>query len=258
MKSPSTVAAVAQRGTTPPGTINEEQASQWVERMFGQIARRYDLLNHLLSFNIDRGWRRFLMKRLALTLGNPQARVLDLCCGTGDVLLDFERIAKAQIVGADFCHPMLTAAAHKARRRGFRALLLEADALRMPVGDRSFDAVAISFGFRNLANYSAGLVELHRLLKPGGRLAILEFSHPTNFFMRLAYGFYSKILLPVIGTVISGSRDAYTYLPDSIRRFPKAEQLRSMMESAGFEKTEVHLLTGGVAALHLGSRSQSI
>ncbi len=254
MKTPSTLVAVPQHGTTPPGTANEQQASQWIERMFGQIARRYDLLNHLLSFNIDRGWRRFLMKRLSQTLSNPQARVLDLCCGTGDVLLDFKRTARAQIVGADFCHPMLTAAAHKARRRGFHALLLEADAMRMPLADKTFDAVAISFGFRNLVNYGAGLAELHRVLKPGGRLAILEFSHPKNPLMRLTYGIYSKILLPVIGTLISGSRDAYTYLPDSIRRFPKGEQLRGMMERAGFEKTEVHLLTGGVAALHIGSR----
>ena len=126
--------------------------------------------------------------------------------------------------------------------------------MRMPVGDRTFDAVAISFGFRNLANYDTGLVELHRILKPGGQLAILEFSHPTSRFMRLAYGLYSKILLPLIGTLISGSRDAYSYLPDSIRRFPKAEQLRSMMERSGFEQTEVHSLTGGVAALHIGRR----
>ncbi len=255
MKIPSAHAAVVQYGTTPPGTSNEQQASRWVERMFSQVARRYDLLNHLLSFNLDRGWRRFLMKQLSPILSNPSARVLDLCCGTGDVMLDFKRIAKAQIVGADFCHPMLTAAAYKLTRRNFPALLVEADAMRMPLEDCTFEAVAISFGFRNLVNYSAGLIELRRVLKPGGRLAILEFSHPPNLLMRLAYSFYSKIFLPVIGTLVSGSRDAYTYLPDSIRRFPKAEQLRSMMENAGFEQTEVHLLTGGVAALHIGSRS---
>ena len=176
-------------GTLPPGTTNEKQAAQWVERMFSQIAFRYDLLNHLLSFNIDRSWRRLLLQKLAGPLKDPSARVLDLCCGTGDVLLDFRRTGKAQIIGADFCHPMLTETARKAKRMGFRALLLEADALGLPLADNSFDAIAISFGFRNLTNYRGGLLELHRVIKPGGTLAILEFSHPTNFFMRLAYGF---------------------------------------------------------------------
>lgn len=242
-------------GTVPPGTKGEKQAAQWVERMFSQIAFKYDLLNHLLSFNIDRSWRKLLLRQLAGSLRNPNARVLDLCCGTGDVLLDFRRVAKAQVLGADFCHPMLTETLRKAKRQGFRALVLEADALQLPLGSASLDAIAISFGFRNLTNYRGGLVELHRVLKPGGTLAILEFSHPTNFFMRLAYGFYSKVFLPLIGALISGSREAYTYLPDSIRRFPKAAQLRQLMEANGFAKTKVHLLTGSIAALHVGTRS---
>lgn len=242
-------------GTIPPGTTGERQAAQWVERMFSQIAFKYDLLNHLLSFNIDRSWRKVLLRELAGSLVNPQARVLDLCCGTGDVLLDFQKIARAKLLGADFCHPMLTETARKAQSRGFRALLLEADALRLPVRDKSFDAVAISFGFRNLANYQGGLREMHRIIQPGGKLAILEFSHPTNWLVRLGYGIYSKLLLPVVGWLVSGSREAYTYLPDSIRRFPKARQLRQMMQESGFNKTDVHLLTGGIAALHVGTRS---
>lgn len=252
MTSQKTVA-----GTTPPGTLGEVQASAWVQRMFGRIAFRYDLLNHLLSFNIDRSWRKLLLWQLAPALGNPQATVLDLCCGTGDVLLECKHQSAARLVGADFSHPMLIEAARKSKRQGFRALLLEADALSLPVNDGSFDAIAISFGFRNLANYRAGLLELHRVLKPGGVLAILEFSHPRHPLMRLAYGFYSRIFLPLVGSLLSGSREAYTYLPESIRRFPKAEQLRQMMTDCGFASTEYHLLTGGIAALHTGTRFSS-
>jgi demethylmenaquinone methyltransferase / 2-methoxy-6-polyprenyl-1,4-benzoquinol methylase len=242
----------ANPGTRPPGTLGEVQAAVWVQRMFGRIAFRYDLLNHLLSFNIDRSWRRLLLRRLQPVLRRPEAIVLDLCCGTGDVLLAFKQTSAARLLGADFCHPMLTEAARKGRRQGFRALLIEADALHLPVADGSFDAIAISFGFRNLANYNDGLRELGRVLKPGGTLAILEFSHPTNWLMRLAYGFYSKFFLPLVGSLLSGSREAYTYLPESIRRFPRAEQLRQMMQASGFEQTEFQLLTGGIAALHIG------
>lgn len=242
-------------GTTPPGAKTEQQAAEWVQRMFSRIAFRYDLLNHLLSFNIDRSWRKVLLRELSGKLRDPKARVLDLCCGTGDVLLEFRPTARAQIVGADFCHPMLTETARKSRDKGFRALLMEADALQLPVANESFDAVAIAFGFRNLANYPGGLVEMHRIIKPGGTLAVLEFSHPRNWFMRIAYGFYSKIFLPLVGTLLSGSREAYVYLPESIKRFPRAEQLRRMMQESGFAETKVHLLTGGIAALHVGTRS---
>lgn len=242
-------------GTTPPGTTDERQAAQWVERMFSRIAFKYDLLNHLLSFNIDRSWRRMLLRNLAVPLNNPRARVLDLCCGTGDVLLDFRRIAKAQILGADFCHPMLTEAARKAKAQGFQALLMEADALQLPLADQSFDAIAISFGFRNLANYGGGLRELHRVIVPSGMLAILEFSHPTNVFMKVTYGLYSKVFLPLIGSLVSGSREAYAYLPESIKRFPKADHLSEIMQANGFTNTRVYRLTGGIAALHIGTRS---
>jgi demethylmenaquinone methyltransferase / 2-methoxy-6-polyprenyl-1,4-benzoquinol methylase len=242
-------------GTTPPGTSGEQQASRWVERMFARIAPRYDLLNHLLSFNIDRSWRRVLLKKVAPVLQTPHARVLDLCCGTGDVLLDFQKTARARIYGADFCHPMLIAAQRKAQNRGFYALLAEADALALPIAENSLDLICISFGFRNLANYRAGLIELHRVLKPGGQLAILEFSHPANSFVKVGYGLYSQIILPLVGAVISGSREAYAYLPDSIRKFPQANQLCELMQAAGFAQTEFQLLTGGIAALHVGTKS---
>jgi demethylmenaquinone methyltransferase/2-methoxy-6-polyprenyl-1,4-benzoquinol methylase len=241
-------------GTTPPGTDGEQQASRWVERMFTRIAPRYDLLNHLLSFNIDRSWRKILLKKTAPVLVDPNACVLDLCCGTGDVLLDFQEVAKARIYGADFCHPMLTTTQRKAQAKGFHALLAEADALALPMAEDSFDLIAISFGFRNLTNYRAGLAELHRVLKPGGQLAILEFSHPSHLLVKAGYGLYSNVVLPLVGAIISGSREAYDYLPDSIRKFPRAQQLRELMQEAGFGQTEFQLLTGGIAALHIGTK----
>ena len=244
----------AARGTTPPGTTGEQQAAEWVRRMFGEIAPKYDLLNHVLSFNIDRGWRKALIESLAPVLSRPDAAILDLCCGTGDVLLDLQRAAAAPILGADFSHPMLIAAQEKARGKGFQAPLIEADALCLPLGESTLDAISIAFGFRNLANYKAGLREFHRVLKSGGILAVLEFSHPPGLLVRTAYGFYSKLLLPLIGQVISGSREAYTYLPDSIGKFPHAGELCDMMQDAGFDDARYRLLTGGVAALHTGSK----
>ena len=241
-------------GTTPPGAQDEQQASRWVERMFARIAPRYDLLNHLLSFNIDRNWRRVLLNKVAPVLQNPQARVLDLCCGTGDVLLDFQKVAKARIYGADFCHPMLTATQRKAQSKGYCALLTEADALALPMAESSLDLISIAFGFRNLTNYRAGLAELHRVLKPGGQLAILEFSHPSSPLIKTGYGLYSRMVLPLVGALISGSREAYDYLPDSIRKFPRADQLSELMRAAGFAQTEFQLLTGGIAALHVGTK----
>ncbi len=223
--------------------------------MFADIAPKYDLLNHLLSFNIDRGWRRALRDRLAPILSRPDAKVLDLCCGTGDVMLDLQAVAAVPVMGADFCHQMLVSAQAKAARTGRRAPLFEADALQLPIANAALDAVSIAFGFRNLANYGAGLRELHRVLKPGGILAILEFSQPRGVAMRASYGFYSRVMLPLIGALISGSREAYTYLPDSIAKFPSAPELCEMMETAGFSAAQFQSLTGGIAALHVGAKS---
>ncbi len=242
-------------GTTPKGTVSERQAAQWVQSMFAGIAPQYDFLNHLLSFNIDRGWRKALTRGLAPALRRPDAKVLDLCCGTGDVLLDLQEAGAAAVIGADFCHPMLISARRKADKKGVHAELIDADALQLPLAENSLDAISIAFGFRNLVNYGAGLQEFYRVLKPGGTLAILEFSHPPGLLMKAAYGFYSRVMLPAIGRILSRSRDAYAYLPDSIRKFPRAPELRHMMESAGFEETNFELLTGGIAALHVGRKS---
>ena len=237
-------------GTTPQGVSSEQDASRWVRGMFGRIAGRYDLLNHILSFNLDRRWRARTVARVAEVLDRPGARVLDLCCGTGDVLLAMEDRRKAATFGSDFCHPMLVEAQKKTR-----SPLFEADALALPLADRSLDLMTIAFGFRNLANYEKGLGELRRVLKPGGVVAILEFSQPTNPVFGAAYGFFSTRVLPWVGGMVSGSRDAYSYLPESIRKFPGAEELASKMRESGFTRVEFERMTGGAVALHLGWRA---
>ena len=239
-------------GTTPVGTASEREASRWVRQMFGRVAHRYDLANHLLSFNIDRYWRSFTVRKVRPVLRRPDARVLDLCCGTGDLMLALEADRGAPVLGSDFCHPMLTAANEKTFSRRKASKVFESDALQLPLADRSLDLITIAFGFRNLANYQSGLLELHRVLRPGGMLAILEFSTPPNPLFRAAYGFYSKRVLPLIGGMISGAPDAYTYLPESVRKFPDAGDLAKRMETAGFARVSYNLLTFGIVALHIG------
>ncbi|MBZ5604109.1 MAG: bifunctional demethylmenaquinone methyltransferase/2-methoxy-6-polyprenyl-1,4-benzoquinol methylase UbiE [Acidobacteriia bacterium] len=232
-------------GTTPRGATGEQEASQWVRGMFGRIAGRYDLLNHLLSFNLDKRWRKRTIERTAEIIENPNARVLDLCCGTGDVLAGIEKRRKSTAFGSDFCHPMLVEAGKKVA-----SPLFEADALALPLADASLDLITIAFGFRNLANYRKGLEELLRVLKPGGVVAILEFSQPRNRAFAAVYGFFSTRVLPFIGGMISGSRDAYAYLPESIRKFPTAEELAAEMKAAGFRRVEFERMTFGAVALH--------
>jgi demethylmenaquinone methyltransferase/2-methoxy-6-polyprenyl-1,4-benzoquinol methylase len=238
-------------GATPEGIGSERDAARWVRTMFGRVARRYDLANHLLSANVDRLWRAHTVRRLRAILTRSDSRVLDLACGTGDLLLAMEREAKRALIGSDFCHPMLAAARAKLARNGLRSTLLEADALALPAGDGTFDLITIAFGFRNFANYSSALAELRRVLRPGGVLAILEFTQPPNRLFALAYNWYSRRILPLLGGLISGAPDAYRYLPESVRKFPDAPELAGWIELAGFERVEWEYLSFGIAALHL-------
>ena len=242
------------QGTTPAGISDEQQAATWVRGMFGRIAPRYDLLNHLLSLNIDRYWRARTVKRVSDVLARPRARVLDLCCGTGDLMLALQARSGGVVYGSDFCHPMLAAAHHKVEQRRVRSVLFEADALRLPVADASVDLITIAFGFRNLSNYQQGLRELMRVLSPGGLAAILEFSTPPNPVLSRLYDFYSRSILPTIGGVISGSKEAYSYLPESVRKFPGAEDLAEQVRDAGFTNVRFERMTAGIVALHLGQR----
>lgn len=233
-----------------------EKHPEKIRAMFAAIARRYDLLNHLLSFGSDIAWRRFAVRRLAAAIdkrGRGEALILDLCCGTGDLSLRLERLGR--VIGCDFCHPMLQLAAVKIarRRKRDRIMLVEGDALRLPFPDRAFDAVAIAFGLRNLADTRAGLLQMRRVLRPGGTLAVLEFSRPRPPLFRQVFRFYFKRLLPRIGRFISGERQAYYYLPDSVSTFPDQDGLKLLLEEAGFRDAVYWNLTGGVAALHLAS-----
>ena len=236
-------------GTTPHGTTSEVEASRWVRAMFGRVAHRYDAANHVLSMNIDKLWRARTVAAVREDIRDPQARVLDLCCGTGDLMMALEKARGAAVMGSDFCHPMLLGAAKKSSRTP----LFEADALQLPLSEGSLDVVTIAFGYRNFANYEAGLRELRRVTKPGGKLAILEFSQPPNRAFAQLYNWYSRRILPLVGGMLTGNRDAYSYLPESVRKFPGAEELAAMMRRAGFTDVRFERMTCGIVALHTGT-----
>ncbi len=231
--------------------------------MFGDIAGRYDFFNHFFSINIDQRWRSVVAKKLRPELNRPHARVLDVACGTGDLSLKLsngttKREAGAHVIGIDFCRPMLEIAARKAQHKNLPVPFIEGDALSLPFEDETFDAVTIAFGLRNLASVERGLGELRRVLKPVGRLAVLEFSTPVVPVFRDVFGFYFNRVLPRIGNLFNGSRSkAYTYLADSVSQFPDQKQLAALVIEAGFEKVEYRNLTGGIAALHVGTRPGS-
>ena len=225
--------------------------------MFGNIASRYDLLNHLLSGNIDKRWRRRVGKTLYATLPVQSDRtslILDVACGTGDLSLELFEKGEARIIGIDFCRPMLQIAKSKAHRKGCPIPFIEGDALELPFADRTFEAATIAFGLRNLSSVEAGVNELLRVLKPGGKLFVLEFSKPGMPILRSLFKVYFTKVLPVFGGLISGSRGAYEYLPDSVSHFPDQQKLASIMSDAGFADVSFQNFSGGIAALHVGKR----
>jgi demethylmenaquinone methyltransferase/2-methoxy-6-polyprenyl-1,4-benzoquinol methylase len=232
-------------------TDKEVAHSRAVKAMFGGIARRYDLLNHVLSLNIDKGWRRSVRRELADVLARPEALVLDVACGTGDLAIELQQDSAAKVIGTDFCRPMLAVAHEKQASIPY----VEADAMKLSFPDNAFDAVTIAFGLRNLPHYADGLTELRRVLKPGGCLVILECSKPRLPVFRQLYELYFTTILPRVGGIVSGSRGAYEYLPDSVSKFPDQKTLASMMQTAGFTSVNFQNLTGGIAALHSGTKS---
>ena len=223
--------------------------------MFAGIASRYDLLNHVLSLNIDRRWRRIVAGELRETLDDEDAMVLDVACGTGDLSLELNKNSKAQIIGTDFCRPMLAFARSKSMAETHAIPYVEGDAMDLPFADGQFDAVTIAFGLRNLANVADGLKGLHRILKPGGRLAVLEFSTPIVPGFGMLFNFYFSYILPRIGGAVSGSRGAYEYLPDSVSKFPNQKNLAELIKTTGFDAVKYRNLTGGIAALHSGTKT---
>ena len=233
-------------------TATNTEHARRVREMFEGIAGRYDLLNHILSGNVDKRWRRVLTDRLA-GVGVDQP-VLDVACGTGDLSLELHQAGRTKVVGIDFCRPMLAIAQSKVDARNVKIPFIEGDALSLPFDDGSFALVTISFGLRNLSSVEQGVKELFRVLKPGGRLAVLEFSKPADPVMSTIFRLYFSRVLPFLGGLISGSRSAYEYLPDSVRCFPDQKQLAALMSDAGFTEVSFENLTGGIAALHFGTR----
>jgi demethylmenaquinone methyltransferase / 2-methoxy-6-polyprenyl-1,4-benzoquinol methylase len=236
-----------------------------IRRMFGNIAPSYDLLNHLLSLNIDRYWR-WRTVRLVPPVGD--APILDVCTGTGDLALAYDRAARHRvpIVGTDFCHEMLVPANDKARRRfsgrrrpGQPAALefLEADTQQLPFPDNTFQITAVAFGLRNVTSTDRGLAEMARVTQPGGRVAILEFSRPQHWFFGRMYRFYFRYMLPFVGQFVSRSKDsAYRYLPASVMEFPDGEALAERLRGHGLTDVRYYPMTFGIATLYVGHKPE--
>ncbi len=247
-------------GATPEGAHDPHSAARAVREMFTSIAPRYDLLNHVLSCNIDRMWWRRTARAFRHIL-NPDgaradARILDLCCGTGDMTFALRRQAgkaSPRILGADFSHAMLQRALAKSSSNGLTPGWIEADALSLPFPSAHFDLVTSAFGFRNLADYDAGLSEIVRVLRPGGECGILDFGEPKGA-MGALYRIYFKQVLPRIGTMISGVSGPYAYLPASVERFPPPEEMLERMKRTGFAEATWTPYTFGIAGLYRGKK----
>jgi len=234
----------------------ENKEPRRIRDMFNRIAHRYDLLNHVLSANLDRRWRRLAARQLPDLDG---LNVLDLCGGTGDLAIEVARSGRAEwVVCCDFAHDMLTRAAAKFRRKGVepRCLLLEADGLCLPFADGNFDAVTVGFGVRNFVDLAAGLREILRVLRPGGRLVILEFSTPTVPLLRHLYSTYLGRILPQVGDRVASGRGPYGYLARTIADFPDPAGLAGRLREAGFAACGWTRMTGGIVAAHTAFKSQ--
>lgn len=241
-------------GAAPAGAHDEAAAASAVQEMFSTIAPRYDLLNHVLSMNVDRLWWNRASRTFADILQRQDARALDLCCGTGDMTFALHRRTNgngANVTGADFAHPMLVRARQKTGERRIR--WVEADALQLPFTSGEFHLVTAAFGFRNLANYNRGLAEIYRVLAPSGEVGILDFGEPKGLIGQV-YRFYFRRVLPAVGTVISGVSGPYRYLPASVQRFPAPEEMLQRMRDAGFRDASWTPYTFGIAGLYRGRK----
>ena len=250
--SPSSRSGVV--GAAPAGANDEAAVSAAVREMFTSIAHRYDLLNHVLSMNVDRMWWNRTARAFTDVLRKPGAQVVDLCCGTGDMTFALYRRAgtgAARLTGADFSHAMLVRAQEKSGTRPLH--WVEADALNLPFASGQFDLVTAAFGFRNLANYNRGLEEIYRVLAPGGEFGILDFGEPKGVIGRI-YRIYFRHVLPKIGTLVSGVRGPYAYLPASVLRFPPTEEILERMRATGFSDLSWTPYTFGIAGLYRGKK----
>ncbi|MGV3606154.1 MAG: bifunctional demethylmenaquinone methyltransferase/2-methoxy-6-polyprenyl-1,4-benzoquinol methylase UbiE [Planctomycetaceae bacterium] len=231
-----------------------DKSGERVQRMFGEIAKNYDLMNHLLSMNVDRYWRWWTVRQLKPQGTTP---ILDMCTGTGDLALAFHSYMKgsAPITAADFCPEMLAIGEQKKIKRGIsdKITFVQADAQQLPFADDTFQIVSVAFGLRNVADTDKGLREMTRVCKPGGRVAVLEFSTPTWQPFKGFYGWYFRNVLPRIGQFFAkNDSSAYSYLPESVGQFPQGKALCKRMHDAGLTQTEFHTLTFGIATLYIG------
>ena len=248
-------------GATPEGAVDEQTAAAAVQAMFNSIAPRYDLTNHVLSASVDRFWWWRTARRFRAILAQPDAAILDICCGTGDMtmaLLKLRPAGSKPIIAADFAREMLARGAQKFTgpfARHGSATALEADAMHLPLRPQSLDLMTTAFGFRNLSNYRDGLKEFHRVLKPGAQLGILDFNEPDGLF-GMIYRVYFRRVLPVIGKMIGGKDSAYNYLPTSVSKFPPPAEMLAMMREAGFEEVRWTPYTFGIAGLFTGVRGK--
>jgi len=229
-----------------------EEKRAYARHIFGAIAPRYDFLNHLLSLNVDRRWRRIAVDQLGWET-KPDGQYLDLCAGTLDLAADLGNRGgfRGRVIGADFVQPML----QRGKGKSGAVVPVAADALTLPFPDRSFDGATSGFGVRNLVDLQAGLDEAARVLKPGARLVILELAKPRWQPFKALYFFYFRQMLPLVGRLVSKHRSAYTYLPESVLRFPEPDELVRIMESRGFLDVRYQLLFGGICAIHVGTRA---
>ncbi|MEI8134286.1 MAG: bifunctional demethylmenaquinone methyltransferase/2-methoxy-6-polyprenyl-1,4-benzoquinol methylase UbiE [bacterium] len=236
-------------------TSTDEKKS-YVRTMFSDIAGRYDFLNHLLSFGLDYYWRRSAVKLIRAHLSNVQnPRILDIACGTGDLSFEvLHQIPDAKITGIDLAKPMLEIFSQKSSERNTQILIEEGDVEAMRFTDNSFDAIVIGFATRNFSQLEKAFTEIYRVLKPGGIFINLELSIPRHQPMKGLYKFYSRIMLPIIGKMISRNSEAYTYLPDSIRRFPEHNKIIAMLSTTGFIHSRWQDLSGGIVTMHIGQK----
>lgn len=223
--------------------------------MFGAIAARYDLLNRVMTFGLDRGWRQFAVTQVTRSMWTGQRRALDVATGTGDFLpILHSAMPDALVVGADFCLPMMQAGVGKLDATGERGAYVGGDALKLPFPDDSFDAITTGFGMRNVADLLGALREMHRVAKPGGRLACLEVARPRSPLLRWGHRLYFMRIVPLIGWLLGGNIEAYTYLPQSAERFPPPEHLRDLLAAAGWRHVRYRLLGLGAVAVHIAEK----
>lgn len=241
------------KNSVKPYKNSDLSKKEQVAKMFDNIASNYDFLNHLLSMGIDIYWRKKLVKRL--TKQAPK-NILDVATGTGDLAIAMLKATPDKITGIDISNGMLEIGRKKIKEKGLedKISFQQADSENLPFEDNDFDAVCVSFGARNFENLEKGLSEMHRVLKPGGNLYILEFSQPDIFPFKQIYQFYFRYILPLLGKIVSNDNAAYNYLPESVSAFPYGKELNKIIENCGYNKAQDHSLTLGIVSIYIAEK----